>query len=632
MTAWPPWDRAVAPADLARYVQRGAVPRLLPAELARDLPGPGEPDLLARVRRAYEVFARRGIAYVDEPTTSGPAGQVVRPLDQVLATPRQGTCLDLAVAFAGACLDAGLHPLIVIADSARRGRPAHAVVVVWLGGGWAGRPAAGYPLTGAVHDRPPADLVGDVRAGPDAPGSFVAVDVARAAVRRDRAGQSRAGQPEAGHGAPAGPATWAEAVAAGAALLAGAPANDLAATPATGLAAGLAAAAGPGWRWAVAVDVGVAYDEGRVLPLLAWPDHDILSPGYLDAEPDAGPLAQVQARRNVVPFYGRDELDVLLEWCQAPDPESRVRVAIVHGVGGAGKTHLAAELCDWLAADGWYAGFLERDPDPAHLAWLGEIVQPLLVVVDYAEANKSADVTNLLRAVRGRTTPTCLLLTARAIGPWWTNDIEADLRRAAHQPVVRPLPLPAAHPRATGVFRAALRAFGGEPGARPEPVAWDWTTLDLVMLAWLAARGADDLPQRREDLYREVLAHELRYWGDRCDRRYRWRPTEAVLRSSGACVSLRGPVPDRVMEALKAVPGSARTAAASWPSCCPTCCRPIPATTPSPSAPTPLVTILSCGSSTASGWCSPSACGTPRPASSSGPAGPCPAPPSRTGR
>ena len=44
---------------------------------------------------------------------------------------------------------------------------------------------------------------------------------------------------------------------------------------------------------------------------------------------------QLRARRSVVPFYTRDELDVLLDWCQAPDVGAHGRIAVVYGVGGA---------------------------------------------------------------------------------------------------------------------------------------------------------------------------------------------------------------------------------------------------------------------------------------------------------
>jgi hypothetical protein len=46
----------------------------------------------------------------------------------VLWAPRHATCLDLAAVFAGACLVAGLHAIVVILDPAVRGVPAMTIV------------------------------------------------------------------------------------------------------------------------------------------------------------------------------------------------------------------------------------------------------------------------------------------------------------------------------------------------------------------------------------------------------------------------------------------------------------------------------------------------------------------------
>jgi hypothetical protein len=91
-----------------------------------------------RAQQVYEVLAQCGIRYVHEPTSSEAGRQTIRPLDQELTGPRQATCLDIAVTFSGACLDAGLHPVVVTLDSARGG-PGHALVLVWLDGSAATR-------------------------------------------------------------------------------------------------------------------------------------------------------------------------------------------------------------------------------------------------------------------------------------------------------------------------------------------------------------------------------------------------------------------------------------------------------------------------------------------------------------
>ena len=96
------------------------------------------------------------------------------------------------------------------------------------------------------------------------------------------------------------------------------------------VARGTAMLTGDQWRWGVGIDVGVAWQRDDVLALPRWPKTNPLVPPYLPAEPDQGPLMQLRARRGVVPFFARDELDVLLDWCRSPDVEQRTRVAVVH--------------------------------------------------------------------------------------------------------------------------------------------------------------------------------------------------------------------------------------------------------------------------------------------------------------
>ncbi|MGH3977378.1 MAG: hypothetical protein ACRDS9_29315, partial [Pseudonocardiaceae bacterium] len=266
----------------------------------------------------------------------------------------------------------------------------------------------------------------------------------------------------------------------------------------------------------------------------------------------------LRARRSVVPFYGRDELDVLLDWCQAPDVESRSRIAVVHGVGGTGKTHLAAELASRLATEGWYTGFLAKHQDPADLPWLASMVSPLLIVIDYPEDVQSGAVISLLQALSGRSEPTCLVLTARALSGWWTQITSTLDREGVVYTTLPPLELPRRHPSVTGVFQRALRAFAQLPGMTPTeidtpPPDRRWTTLDLIMLAWLAALGAPALPTSPQRLYDEILTREFDYWTRVCQRRGMSDPPERLLPAVGACVTLLAPTPQRVASALRAV-------------------------------------------------------------------------------
>ncbi|HET8681286.1 MAG TPA: tetratricopeptide repeat protein [Micromonosporaceae bacterium] len=528
MAGWPRWARRDAPGSLLHYVQYGVIPRMLGGG-GMPAAGDGRPPL-DRLRLLYEAFAARRIRYADEPATSEPGRQAIRPPDQVLVTPRHGTCLDLCVTYAGACLDAGLHPMVVVLDPARPGAVGHAVVVVWLGGqDWAGRAADGYPLARkpAVHGRLPEAMLDELRAAAGESGAFAAVDVSAVATRRGRSGEESP------------PASFDQALADGARMLTG---GD--------------------WSWSIGVEVA-AYRIGDALAVPGGVERVPLVPGYLglEAEPTAGPLEQLRARRGVVPFYRRDELDLLLEWCQAAEPADRTRIAVVHGAGGAGKTHLAAELCARLDGQRWLTGFLTRHPDNDGLWWLATVVSPLLVVVDYAEAAKSAGVVNLVTALRQRAGgPTCVLLTARAVGSWWTDDIAAPLLRdGVPHLVLPPVRLGDHHPQVRGVFRHAVRAFAQRRGVpvpgRTDPPAGRWTTLDLVMHAWLTAHGVTDLPADPDALYSEIIDRELRYWRDTVIGRFGEgaRPTGGVLPAAAACVTLLAPAPDRLRHVLTAV-------------------------------------------------------------------------------
>ena len=205
------WSRHTAPGALAQYVPSGVRVSGMPS------PGAGEP--WHRARQVFETLVSAGVRYGDEPTTSEPGRQVIRAAGEVLGGPRHGTCLDLAVLCAGLCLDAGLHPVVAVLDPVRVGDPGHAVVLIWLGGGWVGRPAVGYPYEGHEHGAWPAlpaapivpiDRELLVRSGADRPGDWVAVDVSvaangyqgRPAVPADTAACHSAAVPAATAGRP----------------------------------------------------------------------------------------------------------------------------------------------------------------------------------------------------------------------------------------------------------------------------------------------------------------------------------------------------------------------------------------------------------------------------------------------
>ncbi len=249
------------------------------------LPGPSAEPAIDRLRAVYEAFAARRIRYSWEEASDEAGRQVIRPPGQVLSTPRHGTCLDLAVTFAGACLVAGLRPVVVLVRPSSPG-PMHAVVAVWL------ERTPDYPLAGVVLPGAPPELVGELQTtvgGP--PGEFVVVDVV---------GFTR---PEAR-------------------------------TPTGGLGATFDAAlvAGAGYLARCRM---VVVDGGRRLHRLAGPGrvggrHPAVRPAPAPSIPGPGdepsPLRRLRADYEVVPFQGRDELTILDDRCRASLDRPAVKV------------------------------------------------------------------------------------------------------------------------------------------------------------------------------------------------------------------------------------------------------------------------------------------------------------------
>jgi tetratricopeptide (TPR) repeat protein len=80
---------------------------------------------------------------------------------------------------------------------------------------------------------------------------------------------------------------------------------------------------------------------------------------------------------------------------------------------------------------------------------------------------------------------------------------------------------------------AALTTGAVEVPVTPRGIRW--TTLDYVLLGWIAAQGAPTLPGSPTELYEQVLGHEENYWSTvyRDTVRER-RPNRARLRKAAA--------------------------------------------------------------------------------------------------
>ncbi|SHI99904.1 hypothetical protein SAMN02745244_01509, partial [Tessaracoccus bendigoensis DSM 12906] len=569
MTGWVPWDRASAPEQLADYVLPDVVRRLLPAGLAQRLPGPGDGGTAQeKAQGVYEVLAAAGIRYVHEPTISPRGGQALRPPDQVLARTRQGTCIDLALVFAGACLDAGLWPMVVVVDS-KSAAPAHAVVVLWLGGRWSLAGGEEGPFGEELFTSPPAldsgiSVLEALRSGVDGSGAFVAVDVEALA----RHGETP-------------PKPWDESVRRGYDVLTATSQPDGA------------------WWWSLGADAGEARRARHGMELPEWPKpaFSVLSSPYTEPVNELSPLTQIKARSGRVPFLPREELHTLIDWSDpiaAAEGDSpsvavvpKVGLGVITGVGGSGKTHLAAELCRRLAGQGWYAGFVsmkrerkevgDKSPEAergvteepsvdeadwlAGLDWLSGVVSPVLAVVDYADECSPEQLLRLLERLAMREYSTRVVFTARAEGQW-LQDLDSALQRD-NLGVRRDLALALArrHGNPGLVYLRTFQKFapaGRSSGEGFSALATqtNWTTLDVVAQAWLAAtthvehdQGA---PKTRADLYDEILNREFRYWEDAIEGHLRnqWQVSRNRLAVVGATLTLVAPAPDEVRDVL----------------------------------------------------------------------------------
>ncbi|WP_441246600.1 hypothetical protein [Kitasatospora sp. McL0602] len=502
MSTWPRWSLHGEPASLAKYV--------LPDEVAAlvQLPGPSAGSRIAQAQAVYEALARAGVTYSHEAPSDEPGRQVIREPAEVLWSPRHATCLDLALILAAGYLHSGLHALVLVLDAPDQGRAGHALVGVWIDD------TDGYRL-------PDEDVWLTRPEGWDELAQGEIDGPSRPLLLLDPVGLA--------HALPASPilgtgAAFPEAARTGA---------HYAAT----------------WTWRLAVDIGRAWRGPDTHTPARRPDDQPLRSPYLPWDAQTyRPLQMLRAEHAVVPFQARDELTVLTDWCHSIATGPHTGIVVVHGVGGAGKTRLALELAHRLATrDGWYTGYLREKPDGRD--WLGTVTSPILVVLDYADA-RTADAANLLATLKRRTergaVPAVLVMTARSTDGQWLATLRKTWERDGHPCREHPpLHLPPEHPDGTALFRRAVQAFHPGPAAPPtiDTTPQDWTTLDHILLAMLAARASDQLPTSRDELYEEILAHERDYWAQTY-RKTAGTVADApldVLNRAVACLTLRSP-------------------------------------------------------------------------------------------
>jgi len=513
---------------LSSYVHPDEVRRYLPGSLPT---GDGQSHP-ARARVVYDAIRSIGLTYTPTPVAVGES-QLIRSPAEVLVTPRHGNCLDLAVVYSGACLAAGLHPVVVVLHDADG--PNHAVVLVFVGGDH------------GTDVAPPSAWTDDIRTGFATPGEWLPVDATVVA----------SGYPTAGFAA----SDFEAAVASGASEL-------------------------QRRAWTSVVDIGESGAGIGLQSLAELPNlRSILDPPYATRpEPPDGDredlgfrLELIRSEFDVLPYQARAEFDRLYDELSNAPANGRLMVRVLTGVGGSGKTRLAAELCAKLsrgqaAGRHWQAGWLpqhvhdERDWSPERLEWLATTLSPLVVAIDYAEG-RIAQVGAAIQVLGRRSAgPTVILLTARDAGPWF-KDLKGAHKRDAD---IREVDIAERPSNVERIHRHALTAFAREmngayapPGllnSNPVTGLDRWTTLDVVMRAWLTAhRGVATTVTTRAELYDEILEHEESLWAKVWRGRHATTaltdPIRAAFAPAAALVSCASPTVDQTLRIVRCAGG-----------------------------------------------------------------------------
>jgi tetratricopeptide (TPR) repeat protein len=128
----------------------------------------------------------------------------------------------------------------------------------------------------------------------------------------------------------------------------------------------------------------------------------------------------------------QEELAALRAWMTATRAARDISVHCLTGQGGAGKTRLAIELCEWAESAGWIAGFVRQEEfarfHDRHNASEWRWQKQTLVVLDYAAASAQVLRSCLEALARGAAAPNepplrILLLERHADrdSGWWSD-------------------------------------------------------------------------------------------------------------------------------------------------------------------------------------------------------------------
>lgn len=247
-----------------------------------------------------------------------------------------------------------------------------------------------------------------------------------------------------------------------------------------------------------------------------------------ERQPGSLPAEMLLADSGVVPYLFRDgDLDHAERWCEQP---SAMEVWRFSGIGGAGKTRHAIELCKLMSRRRWLVG-LWGDPATHGASDVDIALVPLprLIVVDYVEAIAADTLRVLLDRLRvhaTQLTPVRVVLLSRntAAGSDVLREIGKDagaalrtvLNSSEDQVAIRIL----APDERRMLYEAAFRAF--QRDWDPEQVSVDVEVPDLAgdryelpleVLFEAFDRALSDEPTDPERMpIDRALDHEQRHW------------------------------------------------------------------------------------------------------------------------
>jgi hypothetical protein len=215
----------------------------------------------------------------------------------------------------------------------------------------------------------------------------------------------------------------------------------------------------------------------------------------------------LNARHQVVPFHGRDDLlEYMRRWCEG---DGNVRARLIHAAGGMGKTRLAIELCRQMREKGWRAGFLVESNK------LDELMQsdrPVLAVIDYAESRP--ELREMLKRVAGRSRnkPLRVLLLARNADEWWSYLLSSEGAVEDMLSDEEPLGLQPVTMDREAIFHKAVKAFAKKEYEGIVPPLTDSRYERVLYVHAAAFATAMGQEVKVDTLMEAMIKHEERFW------------------------------------------------------------------------------------------------------------------------